>query len=218
MVPVLRLEAHPIPDIPVRSAFAADGSCVIRVEVDPRCFEGDPEKAPYLLQEQFAMMDEAQKAALLEKARGLAGTMLDFSFEPGGRVKPTFDFEFTTHDNAPLAKAGDPVVMTGTWRTHTPAGATAYRIKSMEACRLAVVFLNTLGDRQVERVAVLFPGETSYALDLAGRNAAATSAPPEMTSAPAGTRPDGWVKWGLAALALTVAVSLLGWALRRGWV
>ena len=214
----LQLEAHPIPDIPVRSTFAADGACVIQVEVDPRCFEADPEKAPYLLQEQFAKNDEAQKTALVRKAEAFANTMLDFFLEPMGRIKPAFSFEFTTNDNVPLTKAGDPVVITGTWRTHLPAGATAYRIKSMEACKLAVVFLNTLGGAPVERVAVLFPGETSYALDLAGKNAALSSAPPEITSAPAVATRTGWDKWGLAALALTVAVSLLRWALRRGWV
>lgn len=213
-----QLEAHQIPDIPVRSAFAADGACVIQVEVDPRCFEADPEKAPYLLQEQFAKADEAQKAVLTGKAAAFVTTMLDFFFEPMGHIKPEFSFDFTTNDNLPLTKAGDPVVITGTWRTHLPAGATAYRIRATEACKLAVVFLNTLGGTPVERVAVLFPGETSYALDLSGRNATLASAPPEITATPSAATLTGWARWGLTALALTAAVSLLRLAQRRGWV
>ena len=38
--------AHPIPDIPVRAFFQADGSALFQVEIDTRCFEADPVMAP----------------------------------------------------------------------------------------------------------------------------------------------------------------------------
>ena len=44
--------AHPVPDVPLRSFFDADGSAVIEIELDTRCFSDDPESEPYLLVEQ----------------------------------------------------------------------------------------------------------------------------------------------------------------------
>ena len=40
--------AHPIPDVPLRSFFEADGSAVIKIELETRCFSQDPVGEPYL--------------------------------------------------------------------------------------------------------------------------------------------------------------------------
>jgi hypothetical protein len=42
------LEAHPVPDVLVRSYFTSGGGAEIRVEVDPRSFEAHPEEHEYL--------------------------------------------------------------------------------------------------------------------------------------------------------------------------
>lgn len=164
--------AHPIPDIPVRASFEAGGKCVIQVEVDPRCFDSDPNLAPSLLQEEWLKMPEDQRAALKTQARDHVQKVVAFYFEPLGRQAPELGFDFTTHGGQPLAKADDVVVMTGTWRTTVPAGIQGYRIKALPEGKLSVLFLNTLDGRQVERMNVLFPGETSFLLDLTGSSAA----------------------------------------------
>lgn len=212
------LGAHPIPDIPVRTAFPGDGGCIIQVEVDPRCFEADPNKAPYLLQEQWSKLTDAGRDALKQKARTFVQDMVEFFFVPMGRIAPEFVFEFTTNENVPLASAGDPVVLTGTWRTPVPAGMEGYRIRAREGCQLAVLFLNTLHGRPVERMAVLFPGETSYLLDLEGKNATAASAPPPITADPEAGAAGWWLTWGRPMLLFSGALGLLLLARRAGWV
>ncbi len=46
------------------------------------------------------------------------------------------------------------------------SGTTGYRIKSAPECPIAVIFNNEVNGKQVERLGVLFPGETSYTLDI----------------------------------------------------
>lgn len=204
------LPAHPIPDIPVRGSFDEGGACTIRVEVDPRCFEADAEAEGYLLHIQMMkLMTPAEHEALKEKVRAFVRSGLEFFFEPQGRVEPEFSWEFTTLGGGPLVKADDPVMVTGTWRTTMPQGMQGYRIRAAEAVKFAVVFENTLRGRPVERTAVLFPGESSFTLDMSGKNAAASSAPPALTVAPAADAPQARPRWPATLLLLAVAVGVL---------
>jgi hypothetical protein len=163
--------AHPIPDVPVRSTFPGDGTCSIQVEVDPRCFDLDPEIAPYLLHSALKAMPEAERAALLaQAAEFLKEKTVDFHFEPSGAFTPEFKFEFTTLNAQPLTKDEDPVVMTGNWSGPVPTGAQGYRIFAKPEGKLSVLFLNNLRGKEVSRMMVLFPKEKSFLLDLVGNS------------------------------------------------
>jgi hypothetical protein len=75
-------------------------------------------------------------------------------------------------------------VLVGSWKTTLPKGLSGYRIESLKladpaAIPMNVNFLNFLGGRQVERYAVLFPGETSFVLDLTGLATAESAASPD---------------------------------------
>jgi hypothetical protein len=88
----------------------------------------------------------------------------------------------------------DPVMITGEWRTRLPLGLEGYRIKALEAGALSVLFINHLDGRALERIAVLFPGETSFLLDLTGFTALAPGRPaPGSVGAAAGGR---WATFG----------------------
>ena len=168
--------AHPIPDIPVRGSFDADGRCSIRVEVDPRCFEEDPNTASSLLYVQLQKTwTEAERASLKVKAKDFIRASVAFFFEPQGRIDPEFDFEFTAAGAEPLKNADDIVVLTGIWRSSVPSGMHGYRIRSLEGGKLAVLFQNILRGEPVRRLSVLFPGEDSYVLDLNGGGARSPS-------------------------------------------
>jgi hypothetical protein len=169
--------AHPLPDIPVRAAFEENGVSQIQVEIDPRCFDADPNKAPSLWYEELKNLPEAEKQALKTKAHDYILRAAAFSFEPRSRLTPEFDFEFTTHGGKPLVASGDIVVITGTWRPTIPAGIQGYRLHALPSGTMSVLFLNKLKGVEVERIQVLFPGESSYLLDLAGLNAATPSGP-----------------------------------------
>lgn len=169
--------AHPLPDIPVRASFEENGSCRIQVEVDPRCFEADPNKAPSLWYEELKNLPEADQTALKTKAHAYILQAAAFSFEPMGRLVPEFVFEFTTHGGKPLVESGDIVVLTGTWKPTIPAGIQGYRLHALPTGTMSVLFLNKLKGAEVERMQVLFPGESSYLLDLTGLSAAAPAGP-----------------------------------------
>jgi hypothetical protein len=84
-------------------------------------------------------------------------------------------------ENAPLKHAEDPVMLTGTWKGKIPAGTTGYSIKALQTGTLSVLYHNTALGKKLERYQILFPGETSYVLDLKTFKPR-TAAPPPITA------------------------------------
>lgn len=170
--------AHPMPDLPVRTHFHTGGSAEIRVEVDPRCFEPDPEAVEYYQKDKIESLTPEEVTKMKERASAFVGERLRFFFDPVGEVKPEFVWEFDKlgdgkipfeTDDKNLLKGGETVLI-GSWKTTIVSGMTGYRIDALpvapEKTHLNVMFLNFIGGRQVERYAVLFPGESSFTLDL----------------------------------------------------
>ena len=160
--------SHPIPDVPVRASFDEGGALSIQVEVDPRCFEEDPNTASSVLSIQLQKTwTETEREELKVKAKDFIQKTVELYFDPGGKFIPEFKWEFTTHNNVPLKQADDIVVLTGTWKSEVPEAARTYHIRAVEGGKLSVPFLNKIRGKDVERVAVLFPGEESFKLDVA---------------------------------------------------
>lgn len=158
--------AHPIPDVPVRADFAQDGSWTLQVEVDPRCFEDDPNVALSVLRGDLATFSPERQQKLKTQAAEYIKKVVEIVLDPPVPVSPAFEFEFTTHDNAPLKTPEDVVVLTGTWKTKVPEGTTGYSIKALPAGTLSVVYHNTALGKKLDRMQILFPGEESFVLDL----------------------------------------------------
>ena len=175
-----RVWSHPVPDLPVRSHFDPSGGAEIRVEVDPRCFEADPEKVDYYQKDRIGALSADEIKKLHEKADVFIRERLRFLFDPIGEVKPAFvwDFKplgdggvpFETDDKVLLK--GTETVLVGSWKATVVQGMTGYRIEALPmtpekmGAPLNVMFHNFIGGKPVQRYAVLFPGETSFTLDL----------------------------------------------------
>ena len=187
--------AHPVPDIPVRTFFPGDGTARVTVEVDPRCFEEDANGAPSLLKYAYDPMSEGDRRALERKADELAKQCIEFRFEPLGRVQPEFKFTFTGKTAAPLKDDQDIVVLTGEWTTTLAAGLSGWSIRSTDKSKLSVVFENIIRGRVHDRLAVLFPGESSFVLDLAGLATAPAESGGTRVSAE-GSAGDRWSTFG----------------------
>lgn len=183
-------QAHPIPDIPVRGSFTTGGAASISVEVDPRCFEADPNTASSLTYAIYQTLSAERKMELRRKATELVARSIDFIFEPVGRLQPEFQFEFTGSGHAALARDEDVVVLTGEWPTTIAAGLTGWKIRSTPTNKLSVVFQNVIDNRAHPRLAVLFPGETSFTLDLTQLSGAAPAAPTANAVTAAGDSSD----------------------------
>lgn len=184
--------AHPVPDIPVRGTFTSGGAATVSVEVDPRCFDANPTDAASLTFATFRTLPAARQAELREQAGALVARSVDFFFEPVGRVQPEFAFEFTGAGRAALAKDDDVVVLTGTWQTKIAAGLTGWKIRANPGLKLSVVFQNVIDNRAHPRLAVLFPGETSYTLDLTALSSQAPTAPTAGAVSTTGSAGDSW--------------------------
>ncbi len=169
--------AHPIPDIPVRGSFQTGGAATLSVEVNPRCFDADPTTATSLTKLLFSTINDARKAELLQKAEALVKRDLEFTLDPIGRIQPEFHFEFTGEGRRPIEGDDSVVIITGTWHTTIPAGITGWNIRSGTDNKVSVVFENAINNVPHPRVAVLFPGERSYTLDLTQLTGAAPSKP-----------------------------------------
>ena len=158
--------AHPIPDIPVSGAFVSGGSATFSVEMNPRCFDADPNTATALTKIQFESLTPERKSELIAKTAALTKLDIEFFLEPIGRILPEFQFEFTGEARRPLAQNEDVVVLTGSWSTQIPKGVTGWNIRATPETKVAVVFQNVINHIPHPRVAVLFPGERSFTMDL----------------------------------------------------
>ena len=165
----LRAFAHPIPDIPVRSFFAADGTATIQVEVDPRCFAPDPLHEPYLMKAVFQTMDEEEKAQLFSRTKEFIARLITFRATPGGPFQPEFDLRFTAFGNEELTAGlpwDTPVAITGESKVDV-SHLEEYQVASGKDMPFSVQVINVVkGERQ--SLQVLFPGEESRVLDLRG--------------------------------------------------
>lgn len=158
--------AHPIPDLPVHGIFQTGGKALIRVDVNPRCFDEDPTTATSLTRIVFENISPERKTELLKAAEELIKREIEFYLEPTGRILPEFTFEFSGEAGRPLETDESVVVISAKWSTQLQSDATGWSVKSSPSNKLAVVFENEVNGTQHPRVAVLFPNERSYTLDL----------------------------------------------------
>lgn len=172
--------SHPVPDLPVRSHFASDGSAEIRIEVDPRAFSSNPEAINFFKKAAIEQLPAEKVKEMKDTADVFVAQRLRFFFDPIGEVKPNIVWDFRKlgdggipfeTDDKTLLK-GDETVLVGSWKTKVVAGMTGYHIEALAltpgkmGIPLNVMFVNFIGGTQVERYGVLYPGEKSFTLDL----------------------------------------------------
>lgn len=168
---ILDLKAHPVPDIPVRAYFDGQGTMEIRIEVDPRSYEADPEAFEYYLKSDIEKMDPTAVEAMKSKVKTLLDQRLRLHFEPEGAKIPELKWEFRKIGDEPWEAPTDETSLVGVAKFKL-TDEISYRVESLKLTEkslgipMNVVFKNFFNGVQAERYAVLFPGETSFALDL----------------------------------------------------
>ncbi|MCP5557089.1 MAG: hypothetical protein H7A55_05005 [Verrucomicrobiaceae bacterium] len=213
--------AHPLPDVPVRAVFEESGDVSIHVEIDPRCFEEDPNVAPYVTNADLPFFKEDKQAQLKQKAADYVAAAVEFIYDPTGPFKPEFEWTFTTLDGAELKAPEDPVMITGAWKGKFGEDVKAYRIRALNYRTLSVLFQNRVRGKDVGRLQVLFPGEDSFPLDIRTGHALVDAPPvivakdevPSDASDPMLSFIDQ--KTLLIAAVLAVLVFIVRWSQRR---
>ena len=169
--------SHPIPDIPVRSFFAGDGTATIQVEVDPRCFASDPLHEPYLMKAVFQTMEEEEKAQLFSQTKKFIARLITLRATPDGPLQPEFDLRFTAFGDEELTAGmpwDTPVVITGESKVDASHWED-YQVASVKEMPFSVKVINVVEGEQ-QSLNVLFPGEKSKVLDLRDRGRGADGA------------------------------------------
>ena len=188
--------AHPIPDIPVRGVFETGGNCTVYLEMNPRCVDADPNTAPSLTKAIYETLPPERKAELQPQIEQLARESVEYYFEPVGRIQPEFTWTWTGEGRRPLMNDDDVVVLTGEWKTKIAAGLTGWKVRSLPGKKLAVVVQNFIDGALHPREAVLFPGETSFTLDLSRLTASTPTAPTPGAVSALGSSADSWTTFG----------------------
>lgn len=176
LVLALVAHAHPVPDVPVHSLFEPDRTSLIRVEIDPRCFAAEHDTAPYFFRREFEKLTQEQRSGMLETAREFLKSTVEFRFEPGGVFAPQFGFDFERKPGEAFESEDDVMIIQAGAAFKIPSDAQGYRVRARPEGKLSVLVLNRLGGQAIGRVHVLFPGETSYRLDLGNLALVAPSA------------------------------------------
>jgi hypothetical protein len=160
--------AHPMPDIPVRTHLADDGSLEIRVEIDPRAFATNPEEYEYETKAKTDATTPGEFVILVETANRFVSNRVKFIFESIGEQTPDFTWTYQKlGDAGPLVSDADPAVMVGSWKFAPSEPMSGYQIESLllkqsGALPMNVNFFNFKDGVKMERYAVLFPGEVSF--------------------------------------------------------
>lgn len=171
------LLAHSIPEIPVRAEFTTGGQMELSIEINPRNWEPSPAEAPSLEFKAFMLQPQSKKDAQIARTKQFIADSIEFTFEPLGNIQPDFTWDFVAETGKPLLAMTDAVVARGKWKTTVPAGITGWKIRSKPGHKVSVVFLNKINGQDHPRVPVLFPGESSFTLDLTGLTAKQAAQP-----------------------------------------
>jgi len=171
------LLAHSIPDIPLRAEFKTGGQMELSIEINPRNWEPSPAEAPSLELKTFMLQSQSQKDAQIARTKKFIADYLEFTLEPQGNIQPDFTWDFVAETGKPLLAMTDAVVARGKWKTTIPAGITGWKVRSKPGHKVSLVFLNTINGQEHPRLAVLFPGESSFTLDLSGLTAGKATQP-----------------------------------------
>lgn len=161
--------ANPEPDVPLHCHFDKDGSVTVRIEIDPRCFTGDPMAERYLMKVDLSYRSKESLEQLKTQAADAVARWVQFVPEPMTKLKPVFTFAFTGQNQATLVKADDPVVITATCTLRPPTPLQSLRIKAKSVARWSVVVRYDVDGIEQPRFATLFPGEISFEMAALGR-------------------------------------------------
>ena len=186
------LNAHSIPEIPVKASFTSDGQAEISLEINPRNWQPSPAEAPSVENKAFLLYSLDQREALIQRTKQFIAESIEFTLEPVGRINPDFTFDFVAETGKSLKSMDDAVVTRGKCKLTIPAGATGWKIKSLKTHKVSVVFINVINGVEHPRVAVLFPGESSFTLDLTGLTA---GKPTQATAGAVSTKGDLGGAW-----------------------
>lgn len=163
------LQANPEPDIPVQCAFAAAGTVEVSVEVDPRCFTAEPMLERWFMKVDLTTQPPEALDALKQQVKEALAKWLRFETDPALVMRPEWNLSFTGLGGVELVQFDAPVVVKAVWKLTLPPAVKRWRVAAAKDGRFSVIVRHRVHGKELPRIATLFPGESSYWLDLPER-------------------------------------------------
>lgn len=159
------INAHPAPDIPIRSYFWED-IARISIEVETRAVAENFEKEAYIFKEDFDKLSKLEKQKLIDKVENFIFKNISLNLEPNDRLKQVFKFKFEKQGGGKLKNPKDIVIINATQTIILSGNEKKYQVESLPDNKLSVVVMNYVNNILDERIHTLFPSEKSYLLEL----------------------------------------------------
>lgn len=153
--------AHPIPDILVKSNLE-NKILYIRIELDFRCIEEDPEHSPYMLYKDVSKWSEISRNTAFELAKNYVNERIQLVFNQNPIENLEYKFRFMKLGGGELEKPDDVVVMALEIKRDIKTNGQYFSVKSLLNNSLTVEVIHQIKGKAIPRQVSLFPGEKSF--------------------------------------------------------
>lgn len=202
--------AHQVPNMTIEATFDAMGSYELKVNLDPRVFLSSiPTSLPPVAADWYLTQSPEQVKATFGQAEEHLQKHVEVSFS--GKAQPLRGMTFVAMDGATNQAVTPETAEThllGTMRAEVPVGAGDFVLSFAREAQVSLILLLKTPEMAEPKVQVLFPGETSRAIQMP-RKPAAVIVPSQPQR-----RDIEWLGW-LAGTA--VVASAIGWWLTSKW-
>lgn len=202
------VRAHQVPNMTIEATFEPSGSYELKVNLDPRVFLSSiPTSLPPVAADWYLEQSPEQVKATFAQATEHLQKHVLVCFS--GQVQPLAGMTFVAMDgamNLPVTTETAETHLLGTMSAEVPTGAEQFVLSFAREAQVSLILLLKTPEMAEPKVQVLFPGESSRAIQIPRKPAAVI--PPSQPQ-----RQMGGLGW-LAGMALT-AGTIAWWLMTR---
>jgi len=200
------VRAHQVPNMTIEATFESAGTFELKVNLDPRVFLSSiPTSLPPVEAEWYLNQTPEQVQATYLQATGHLKKHVEARF--GGVAASLAEMSWQAMDgatNLPVTQDTTETHLLGTMRGMVPAGQREFVLSFARAAQVSLILLLKTPEMTEPKVQVLFPGESSRAIQVP------TLAEVKAAPTPPPASPSQWPIWlGAGLVAALVAVWLL---------
>jgi hypothetical protein len=193
--------AHQVPNMTIEATFEPSGSYELKVNLDPRVFLSSiPTSLPPVAADWYLAQSSEQVKATFGQATEHLQKHVQVSFS--GKVQPLAGMTFVAMDgatNQPVTTETAETHLLGTLRAEVPTGAGEFVLGFAREAQVSLILLLKTPEMAEPKVQVLFPGESSRAIQVPTKPAEVI--PPSVPQ----RRDMEWLGW-LAGTAVVAGV------------
>ncbi|MES2596521.1 MAG: hypothetical protein V4662_14345 [Verrucomicrobiota bacterium] len=208
-------QAHQVPNMTVEATFEPAGKFELKVNLDPRVFlSTNPTSLPPVSADWYLNQNEDQVHKSYAQAAEHVKKHLEVKF--GGQAQALPEITWQAMDgatNQPLTRETAEAHLLGTLCGVVPAGQGDFALGFAKEAVVSLILLLKTPEMPEPKVQVLFPGESSRAIQVPTAAAAPVEAPPPSPAPPAADQPRRGMEWIGWLVGIVVVAAMSGWFL-----